>query len=149
MNGKTGQRRWWHGAVLYQLYLRSWLDTNGDGFGDLGGVIAGLDYLSCLGVDGIWLSPTMPSPDDDWGFDVSDYRGVHPDLGTQADLDELIAEAGQRGIHRMLDRVPNHTSDQHAWFVESRSSRDSAKRDWYVWADPAPGGGPPNNWLAV
>ena len=106
MNSKPGQRRWWHGAVLYQLYVRSWLDTNGDGFGDLGGVIAGLDYLSWLGVDGIWLSPTMPSPDDDWGYDVSDYLGVHPDLGTLDDMDRLIAEADAALRTATAARVP-------------------------------------------
>lgn len=147
MNSKAGQRRWWHGAVLYQLYVRSWLDTNGDGFGDLGGVIAGLDYLSWLGVDGVWLSPTMPSPDDDWGYDVSDYLGVHPDLGTLGDMDRLIAEAGRRGLRVLLDLVPNHTSSAHPWFVDAAGSRGAEHRDFYVWADPGPAGGPPNNWL--
>ena len=147
MNSNAGQRRWWHGAVLYQLYVRSWLDTDGDGFGDLGGVIARLDYLSWLGVNGVWLSPTMPSPDDDWGYDVSDYLGVHPDLGTLDDMDRLIAEAGQRGLRVLLDLVPNHTSSAHPWFVDAAGSRGAAHRDFYVWADPGPGGGPPNNWL--
>jgi alpha-glucosidase len=140
---------WWRDGVLYQVYPRSFCDSNGDGIGDLQGIVQKLDHLEWLGIEGLWLNPTFPSPNRDWGFDVSDYRGVHPDLGTQEDLDELIAQAARRGIHVMLDLVPNHTSDQHAWFVESRSSRDAAKRDWYVWADPAPGGGPPNNWLAV
>ena len=140
-------RRWWHGAVLYQLYVRSWRDSDGDGYGDLGGIIANLDYLSWLGVDGIWLSPTMPSPDDDWGYDVSDYLGVHPELGTMADLDRLIAEAGQRGLRVLLDLVPNHTSSAHPWFVEAQGDPGSEHRDYYVWADPASGGGPPNNWL--
>jgi len=147
MNSNAVQHRWWHGAVLYQLYVRSWLDTDGDGFGDLGGVIARLDYLSWLGVDGVWLSPTMPSPDDDWGYDVSDYLGVHPDLGTLDDMDRLIAEAGQRGLRVLLDLVPNHTSSAHPWFVDAAGSRGAAHRDFYVWADPRPGGGPPNNWL--
>jgi alpha-glucosidase len=138
---------WWHGAVLYQLYVRSWRDTNDDGYGDLRGIIERLDHLSWLGVDGIWLSPTMPSPDADWGYDVSDYTGVHPELGTLADLDELIAQAGRRDIRVLLDLVPNHTSAAHPWFVDAASSRDAAHRDYYVWADPAPGGGPPNNWL--
>jgi alpha-glucosidase len=138
---------WWHGATLYQIYVRSWLDSNGDGYGDLGGVLDGLDYLQWLGVDGIWLSPTMPSPDRDWGYDVSDYLGVHPELGTMEQLDRLIAEAGRRGIRVLLDLVPNHTSDAHPWFADARSARDSAHRSYYVWADPAPGGGPPNNWL--
>jgi alpha-glucosidase len=138
---------WWHGAVLYQLYVRSWRDTDDDGYGDLRGVIERLDHLSWLGVDGIWLSPTMPSPDADWGYDVSDYTGVHPELGTLADLDELIAEAGQRGMRVLLDLVPNHTSSAHPWFIDAAASRDAPHRDYYVWADPAPGGGPPNNWL--
>jgi alpha-glucosidase len=138
---------WWHGAVLYQLYVRSWRDANGDGYGDIPGIIERLDHLSWLGIDGLWLSPTMPSPDADWGYDVSDYTGVHPELGTLADLDALIAEAGRRGIRVLLDLVPNHTSSAHPWFVDAASGRDAAHRDYYVWADPAPGGGPPNNWL--
>ena len=147
MDSNSGQHRWWHGAVLYQLYVRSWLDTNGDGYGDLGGVIAKLDYLSWLGVDGIWLSPTMPSPDDDWGYDVSDYLGVHPDFGTMDDIDALIAGAGQRGMRVLLDLVPNHTSSAHPWFIDAAGSRDSGHRDFYVWSGPGPDGGPPNNWL--
>ena len=140
-------RRWWQGAALYQLYVRSWQDSDGDGYGDLRGIIARLDHLEWLGVDGIWLSPTMPSPDQDWGYDVSDYRGVHPELGTLDDLDALIQAAGQRGMRVLLDLVPNHTSSAHPWFVESAASRSSPMRDYYVWADPAPGGGRPNNWL--
>ncbi len=138
---------WWHGAVLYQLYVRSWRDTNGDGYGDIPGIIGGLDHLQWLGVDGVWLSPTMPSPDEDWGYDVSDYTAVHPELGTMADLDTLIAAAASRGIRVLLDLVPNHTSSAHPWFIDASASRDSEHRDYYVWADPAPGGGPPNNWL--
>jgi alpha-glucosidase len=149
MDRPETQSGWWHGATLYQVYVRSFRDTNGDGYGDLPGITAQLDYLSWLGVDGIWLSPTMPSPDDDWGYDVSDYRGVHPDLGTLADLDELIAEAGQRGLRVLLDLVPNHTSSAHPWFVEAVSGPDAPHRGYYVWADPAPGGGPPNNWIAA
>lgn len=147
MNSTDDQHRWWHGAVLYQLYVRSWLDTNGDGYGDIGGVIARLDYLSWLGVDGIWLSPTMPSPDEDWGYDVSDYLGVHPELGTMDDMDRLIAGAGKRGMRVLLDLVPNHTSSAHPWFIDAAGGQDSAHRDFYVWADPGTGGGPPNNWL--
>jgi alpha-glucosidase len=147
MDENAGLQRWWHGAVLYQLYVRSWLDTDGDGYGDLNGIIARLDYLSWLGVDGVWLSPTMPSPDQDWGYDVSDYLNVHPELGTLDDLDRLVAEAAGRGMRVLLDLVPNHTSSAHPWFVDAAGSRDSAHRDYYVWADPAPGGGPPNNWL--
>ena len=138
---------WWHGAILYQLYVRSWRDADGDGYGDLRGVIERLDHLSWLGVDGIWLSPTMPSPDEDWGYDVSDYTGVHPELGTLEDLDDLIAGAAKRNLRVLLDLVPNHTSSAHPWFIDAASGRDSAHRDYYVWADPAPGGGPPNNWL--
>ena len=138
---------WWHGAVLYQLYVRSWRDTDDDGYGDVRGIIERLDHLSWLGVDGIWLSPTMPSPDADCGYDVSDYTGVHPELGTLADLDELITQAGQRGMRVLLDLVPNHTSSAHPWFIDAASGRDAAHRDYYVWADPGPDGGPPNNWL--
>lgn len=141
-----GGDRWWQGATLYQVYVRSFLDTDADGYGDLRGVIAGLGHLAWLGVDGIWLSPTMPSPDEDWGYDVSDYLGVHPGLGSLGDLDELIAEAGRLGIRVLLDLVPNHTSSSHPWFAEARGSRDAPRRAWYVWADPAAGGGPPNNW---
>ena len=147
MDENDGRQRWWHGAVLYQLYVRSWLDTNGDGYGDLPGIIERLDYLSWLGVDGIWLSPTMPSPDQDWGYDVSDYLGVHPELGRLEDLDRLIAEAGVRGLRVLLDLVPNHTSTAHPWFIDAATGRDAEFRAYYVWADPAPGGGPPNNWL--
>jgi alpha-glucosidase len=140
-------RRWWQGATLYQLYVRSWLDSDGDGYGDLRGIIDRLDYLEWLGIDGIWLSPTMPSPDHDWGYDVSDYLGVHPELGSLDDLDELIAKAAGRGMRLLLDLVPNHTSTKHPWFIESASGRQHAERDYYVWADPAPDGGPPNNWV--
>ena len=138
---------WWHGAVIYQLYVRSWQDSNGDGYGDLRGIIERLDHLAWLGVDAVWLSPTMPSPDEDWGYDVSDYTGVHPELGTLADLDELIAQAGQRNMRVLLDLVPNHTSSAHPWFADAASGRQAAHRGWYVWADPKPDGGPPNNWL--
>jgi alpha-glucosidase len=134
---------WWREGVLYQVYPRSYQDSDGDGHGDLPGLIDRLDHLEWLGVDGIWLSPTFPSPNRDWGYDVADYRGVHPDFGTLEDMDRLIEEAGKRGIRVLLDLVPNHTSDQHAWFVEASSSRDAPKRDWYVWAD---GDEPPNNW---
>ncbi len=139
--------RWWHGAALYQVYVRSFLDTNGDGYGDLAGVIDRLDYLAWLGVDGIWLSPTMPSPDEDWGYDVSDYLGVHPELGDMAAMDRLIAQARARGLRVLLDLVPNHTSTAHPWFIDAAASKDAVFRDYYVWADPAPGGGAPNNWV--
>jgi alpha-glucosidase len=137
---------WWREGVLYQIYPRSFADSNGDGIGDLRGIMARLDHLEWLGIDGIWLNPTFPSPNDDWGYDVSDYCGVHPDLGTLADLDALVEAAGERGIKVLLDLVPNHTSDRHAWFVDALSGRDARHRDYYVWADPRPDRGPPNNW---
>lgn len=137
---------WWRDCVLYQIYPRSFADSDGDGIGDLQGIIGRLDHLEWLGVDGIWLNPTMPSPNDDWGYDVADYCGVHPDLGTLEDLEALIAEAGRRGIHVLLDLVPNHTSDRHAWFQDALGGREAKYRDRYVWADPKPDGSPPNNW---
>jgi alpha-glucosidase len=139
---------WWRGAVLYQIYPRSFADSNGDGIGDLEGVRSRLDHLEWLGVDGIWLNPVHPSPNADWGYDVADYLGVHPDFGTLDDLDRLVAEAARRGIRVLLDLVPGHTSDRHSWFEESRSSRDNPRRGWYVWRDPQPGRAPrpPNNW---
>ncbi len=140
---------WWQRAVLYQIYPRSFADSNGDGIGDLPGIVSRLDYLEWLGADGIWLNPTFPSPNADWGYDVADYYDVHPDLGTLADLDRLIAEAGARGIRVLLDLVPNHTSDRHAWFEESRSSRESPRRGWYIWRDPKPDGSPPTDWISV
>ena len=139
---------WWRDGVLYQIYPRSFADTNGDGIGDLPGITAHLDHLEWLGIDGIWLNPTMPSPNDDWGYDVADYRAVDPALGTLEDLDELIAEAGRRGIRVLLDLVPNHTSDRHAWFQDALGGRDARHRDFYVWADPKPDGSPPNNWVS-
>jgi len=139
---------WWRDGVLYQIYPRSFGDSDGDGIGDLRGITARLDHLEWLGIDGIWLNPTMPSPNDDWGYDVADYVGVHPALGTLEDLDELIAEADRRGIRVLLDLVPNHTSDRHAWFQDALGGRDAPHRDFYVWADPKPDGSPPNNWLS-
>jgi alpha-glucosidase len=141
--------RWWTEGVLYQIYPRSFVDSNGDGIGDLRGIIGKLDYLEWLGVTGVWLNPTMDSPNTDWGYDVSDYKSVHRELGTMEDLEELIGLAGQRGIRILLDFVPNHTSDRHKWFLDSRSSKDSARRDWYVWTDPKPDGSAPNNWRSV
>ena len=144
------ERVWWQHGVLYQVYVRSFADSDGDGVGDLRGVIARLDHLAWLGIDGIWLSPVTVSGDVDWGYDVAHYTAVQPALGTLADVDELIAEATRRDIKILLDIVPNHTSIEHPWFVEARASRESARRDWYVWADPAPGdGGPPNNWVSA
>ena len=140
---------WWREGVLYQIYVRSFADTNGDGFGDLQGVIDRLDHLEWLGVDGIWLSPVTPSQDKDWGYDVSDYGDVHPELGDLATLDRLVSEAASRGIRVILDLVPNHTSDLHPWFVDARSSVDAEHRGWYVWRDPRPDGSPPNNWVSV
>ncbi|HXQ90315.1 MAG TPA: alpha-amylase family glycosyl hydrolase [Acidimicrobiales bacterium] len=142
------ESRWWRGAVLYQVYVRSFADSDDDGVGDLRGLVRRLDHLAWLGVDALWLSPVTASPNADWGYDVADYCAVLPEYGTLADLDELIAAAGRVGIRVLLDLVPNHTSDQHAWFVESRSSVDSARRDWYVWADPQPDGSAPNNWVS-
>lgn len=139
---------WWQGGVLYQIYPRSFQDSDGDGVGDLAGIARRLDYLEWLGVDALWLSPIYPSPMADFGYDVSDYCDVHPLFGTLEDFDRLLAEAHRRGLRFIMDFVPNHSSDQHPWFRESRASRDSPKRDWYIWRDPAPDGGPPNNWLA-
>ncbi|HEV2377020.1 MAG TPA: alpha-amylase family glycosyl hydrolase [Streptosporangiaceae bacterium] len=138
--------RWWQRGVIYQIYPRSFADSTGDGVGDLQGVLTHLGYLASLGVEAIWLSPFYPSPMADFGYDVADYTGVDPLFGTLADFDALVDAAHRRGIKVVVDYVPNHTSDQHPWFTESRSGRHSPKRDWYVWRDPAPGGGPPNNW---
>jgi alpha-glucosidase len=140
---------WWQRGIIYQIYPRSFMDSNGDGIGDLPGIISKLDYLQWLGVDAIWISPIFPSPMADFGYDVSDYINVHPLFGTLADFDRLVAEAHRRQLKVILDYVPNHTSDQHPWFIESRSSRHSPKRDWYIWRDPAPDGGLPNNWVSV
>jgi len=145
---------WWKHGTIYQIYPRSFQDSNGDGIGDLQGIIDRLDYLNdgserSLGIDGIWLSPTFPSPMADFGYDVSDYEDVHPDFGTLETMDRLIDEAHKRGIRIILDFVPNHTSSQHPWFLESRSSRDNPKRDWYIWRDAGPAGEPPNNWIGA
>ncbi len=139
---------WWQGGVLYQVYLRSFADSDGDGVGDLRGVVDRLDYLRWLGVDGLWLSPVTCSPNADWGYDVSDYLAIDPAAGTIDDFDRLIAEAGRRDIGVVMDLIPNHTSDQHPWFLDARTSPEAEHRDWYVWADPAPDGGPPNNWVS-
>src|SRR5436189_18574 len=130
------------------MRARSW-DSNGDGTGDLLGITARLDYLAWLGVDAIWISPIFPSPMADFGYDVSDYTNVDPLFGTLADLDRLVDAAHQRNIRVLLDYVPNHSSDQHPWFVESRSTRNNPRRDWYIWRDAGPDGGPPNNWVSV
>jgi alpha-glucosidase len=139
---------WWHQAVIYQIYPRSFGDTNGDGVGDLNGITAHLDYLHDLGVDGIWITPFYPSPQVDFGYDISDYRNIDPQYGTLADFDRLVAEAGKRHIRVLADLVLNHTSDKHPWFVESRSSRTNPKADWYVWRDGKPNH-PPNNWQSL
>lgn len=140
---------WWRRAVVYQIYPRSFADASHDGVGDLQGIRDRLEYLAWLGVDALWLSPVFCSPMADFGYDVSDYCDVDPLFGTLADLDALLADAHARGIRVLLDWVPNHTSDRHPWFAASRRSRSDTKRDWYVWRDPAPGGGPPNNWTAA
>jgi alpha-glucosidase len=145
---------WWKQGVVYQIYPRSFADSGGDGIGDLPGITSRLDYLNdgtpaSLGVDAIWLSPFYPSPMADFGYDISDYCDVHPDFGTLADFDRLVAEAHAHGIRVIIDLVPNHTSDQHPWFQESRSSRDNPKRHWYVWGDSKPDGSPPNNWSSA
>ncbi|MEP9355335.1 alpha-amylase family glycosyl hydrolase [Xanthobacter sp. KR7-65] len=148
----TGQVRpgplWWQSGVIYQIYPRSFQDANGDGVGDLAGILSRLDYLAELGIDAIWISPIYPSPMDDFGYDVADYTDVHPLFGTLDDFDRLIAAAHAREIRIILDFVPNHSSQAHPWFEESRSSRDNPKRDWYIWHDGAADGGPPNNWLS-
>ena len=141
-------RPWWEAAVIYQIYPRSFQDSDGDGIGDLRGIERRLDHLVWLGVDAIWISPVYPSPMADFGYDVADYCGVDPRFGTLDDFDALLAAAHARGLKLLLDLVPNHSSDAHPWFVESRSSRNDPKRDWYIWRDPAPGGGPPNNWIS-
>lgn len=138
---------WCAGRTLYHVYVRSFQDSDGDGYGDIPGIINRLDYLGWLGVEGIWLSPCMPSADQDWGYDVSNYRDIHPDLGTLADLDRLVAEAGHRNIRVLLDLVPNHTSSEHPWFVSARESTESPFRDYYVWSPAKPDGAPPTNWI--
>jgi alpha-glucosidase len=144
---------WWAGGVIYQVYPRSFADADGDGIGDLPGLISHLDHLAgtdaSLGVDAVWLSPIFPSPLADFGYDIADFTDVAPEFGTLADLDRLLAACHARGLRLMLDLVPCHTSIEHPWFVESRSSTASARRDWYTWADPGPGGGPPSNWKAA
>ncbi len=139
---------WWQKGIIYQIYPRSFQDANGDGVGDLPGIIQRLDYLQWLGIDAIWISPIYPSPMADFGYDVTDYVNIHPMFGKLAHMDLLIDEAHVRDIKVLLDLVPNHTSDRHPWFLESRSSRDNPKRDWYIWRNAASDGGPPNNWLS-
>jgi alpha-glucosidase len=139
---------WWKYGVIYQIYPRSFQDSNGDGIGDLPGIRQRLDYLAALGVDAIWISPFYPSPMADFGYDIVDYCDVDPRFGTLDDFDALAAEAKDRNLKLILDFVPNHSSDRHPWFLQSRRSRNDPKRNWYLWSDPAPDGGPPNNWLS-
>ena len=145
----TTGREWWRGGVLYQIYPRSFADSNGDGLGDLPGIVEKLDYVAKLGVDGVWISPFFKSPMKDMGYDVSDYCDVDPSFGALRDFDRLIARAHELGLRVMIDLVLSHTSIEHPWFVESRASRANPKSDWYVWADPKDDGSPPNNWLSI
>src|SRR3989441_5675852 len=140
---------WWQHGIIYQIYPRSFKDSNGDGIGDLQGITAQLDYLTWLGVDAIWLSTIYPSPMADFGYDITNYTDVHPLFGTLQDLDTLLHQAHLRNLKLILDFVPNHTSDEHPWFQQSRSSRTNEKRDWYIWHDPAPTGGPPSSQEAL
>lgn len=140
---------WWKHAVIYEIYPRSFQDSNGDGVGDLNGITQRLDYLKDLGIDAIWIAPMYPSPQVDFGYDISDYQAIDPQYGTMADFDRLLAEANKRGIRIVLDAVMNHTSDKHAWFIESASSRTNPKADWYIWRDGKGPGQPPNNWLST
>jgi alpha-glucosidase len=143
-----GKTDWWVCGVLYQIYPRSFQDSNGDGVGDLLGLISRLPYLQALGIDAIWLSPIFPSPMADFGYDISNYVDIEPLFGTLGDFDTLVVAAHAINLKVILDLVPNHTSDQHPWFVESRSSRDSPKRNWYLWRDPRSDGTAPNNWMS-
>jgi len=147
--GDTEKHEWWQHAVFYEIYPRSFADSNNDGVGDLRGIASKLDYLKDLGVDAIWISPCFPSPQVDFGYDVSDYEDIDPMYGTLADFDYLASEAKKRGIHIILDFVVNHTSDQHKWFLDSKSSRTSAHRDWYIWRDGKGSEKPPNNWVSA
>ncbi|HKE95341.1 MAG TPA: alpha-amylase family glycosyl hydrolase, partial [Povalibacter sp.] len=143
------QPPWWRGAAIYEIYPRSFNDSNGDGIGDLQGIIDRLDYVASLGVDAIWIAPFFKSPMADFGYDVADYRSVDPMFGSMEDFDRLLARAHSVGLKVIIDQVLSHTSNEHAWFRESRSSRDNPKADWYVWADPKQDGTPPNNWLSI
>ena len=147
--GRTDDSDWWRGAVIYQIYPRSFQDSNGDGIGDLSGIIHRLPHVADLGVDAIWISPFFRSPMLDFGYDVSDYRDVDPMFGSLSDFDALVHRAHELGLKVLIDLVISHSSDQHPWFAESRNSRDNAKSDWYVWADAKPDGSPPNNWLSI
>lgn len=148
-SGGDATREWWRGAVIYQIYPRSFCDTNGDGIGDLKGIAENLEYIASLGVDGIWISPFFTSPMKDFGYDVADYCGIDPIFGDFEDFDAVVARAHSLGLKVIIDQVYSHTSDEHAWFQESRSDRINPKADWYVWADPKPDGSPPSNWQSV
>lgn len=143
------EKNWWKEAVAYQVYPRSFNDSNNDGIGDLPGMVEKLDYLKDLGIDVIWLSPMYKSPNDDNGYDISDYQDIMEEFGTMEDFNHLLSETHKRGMKLILDLVVNHTSDEHPWFIESRSSKDNPKRDWYIWADPKPDGSEPNNWESI
>ncbi|MGO1632550.1 MAG: alpha-amylase family glycosyl hydrolase, partial [Staphylococcus equorum] len=142
-------KQWWKEAVAYQVYPRSFNDSNNDGIGDLQGVIEKLDYIHDLGVDAVWLSPMYKSPNDDNGYDISDYQDIMDEFGTMEDFDQLLDGVHQRGMKLILDLVVNHTSDEHPWFIESKSSKDNPKRDWYIWKDPKADGSEPNNWESI
>ncbi|MFD2998923.1 alpha-amylase family glycosyl hydrolase [Pontibacter toksunensis] len=148
-NQQEQDHLWWHEGIIYQIYPRSFQDSDGDGVGDLKGIISRLDYLKWLGITAIWVSPIYPSPMADFGYDISDYCAIHPLFGDMDDFDELLRQVHERDMKLILDLVPNHTSNQHPWFQESKSSRDNPKRDWYLWEDPAEDGSEPNNWLSV
>lgn len=143
------QHEWWRGGLIYQIYPRSFFDSNNDGVGDLAGITAKLDYIKGLGVDAIWISPFFESPMKDFGYDVSDYKAIDPIFGNMGDCDTLIGECKKRNLQVMIDLVISHTSDEHPWFQKSKSSRENEYADWYVWADPKPDGSPPNNWLSI
>jgi alpha-glucosidase len=143
------ERPWWQRRVIYQIYPRSFQDSNGDGVGDLKGILERIDYLAWLGIDAVWISPVYPSPMADFGYDVADYVGIDPVFGTLSDFDHLVTALHRRGVRIILDFVPNHTSDEHPWFREARASRDNPRRNWYIWRDPRPDGAPPNNWQSV
>jgi alpha-glucosidase len=144
-----GAREWWRGAVIYQIYPRSFFDSNGDGIGDLPGITAKLDHVAGLGVDAIWICPFFVSPQNDFGYDIADHHAVDPLFGTMEDFDRLVARAHALGLKVLIDLVLGHTSNRHPWFIESRASRENPRANWYVWADPSPDGTPPNNWLSV
>lgn len=149
MEKNQNRQPWWESGIIYQIYPRSYQDTNDDGIGDLQGIIRHLDYLKWLGIDAVWISPVFTSPMADFGYDISDYKGIDPIFGTFPDFEQLLEEAHKRELKLIIDLVPNHTSDQHPWFLEAKSDRNHPKRDWYIWRDPGPDQTPPNNWLSV